>query len=269
MLPGYVFIKTHKVGGTTVEKLLQRALPEAKNATQCDGRNQSRVSTCRSCLTHSTYVNMVRAIRNPTSTLAQSDVRSVCPFWVPERPVRTMIMVRQPVDKAYSHYHYERDNGWCRSRADGLGLDGCASDRLPFVDWLMAPSASLSQKRLLRAPPLPLLAETVHVLGGNAGYWEALRMLKAITVVGVADRFNDTLTAVAKGWDVPLDVLRKHYVFRNVHKTPRDELNQSFKAYLVAYNRFLQLENRLYQYALRRLDCVVGCPQGSPECWCV
>jgi len=269
MLPGYAFIKTHKVGGTTIEMLLRRALPEAKNATQCDGRNLSRVSTCRSCLTHEPYLYIARAIRNPASDLVQGAVHRSCPFWVPGRPVLSMVMLRQPVDKAYSHYHYERDSGWCRSRADGLGLDGCASDRLSFVDWLMAPSISLSQRKLLRSNPLPLLAETVHVLGGAAPWTEALRVLKAITVVGVTDRFDDTLVALAKGWDVPLYLLKKHYVPRNVHKTPRDELNQSFKAHLVAHNRFLQLENKLYQYALRRLDCVVGCPQGSPECWCV
>lgn len=269
MLPGYAFIKSHKVAGTTVQMLLQSALPEAKNASQCDGRNVSQALACRSCLTHSTCVDIVRALRDPASTLAQRAVRSACPFWVPERQVRTIIMLRQPVDKAYSHYHYERDNGWCRSRADGLGLHGCASDHMSFVDWLMAPSTSLRQRKLLRGNPLPLLAETVHLLGGAAGYWEALRVLKAITVVGVADRFNDTLEALARGWDIPLDALRKHHVPRNVHATPRNELNQSFKAHLVMRNRFLQLENRLYQYALRRLDCVVACPQGRVECWCV
>jgi len=269
MLPGYAFIKTHKVAGTTVEMLLQRTLPEAKNATQCDGRNPSRVPTCRSCLTHEPYLYIARAIRDPASGLVQGAVHRSCPFWVPGRPVLSMIMLREPVDRAYSHYHYERDNGWCRSRADGLGLNGCASDHLSFADWLMAPSASLSQKRLLRGNPLPLLAETVHVLGGAAAWTEALRVLKAITVVGVTDRFNDTLTALARGWDIPLDALKKHYVPRNVHTKPRDGLNHSYKAHLEAHNRFLHLENKLYQYAVRRLDCVVGCPQGSTVCWCV
>jgi len=181
-----------------------------------------------------------------------------------------MVMLREPVDRAYSHYHYERDNGWCRSRADGLGLNGCASDHLPFADWLMAPSTLLRQRKLLRTDPLPLLAETVHVLGGAAGWHEALRMLKVITVVGVTDRFNDTLTALARGWDIPLDALKKHYVPRNVHTKPRDELNHSYKAHLEAHNRFLHLENRLYRYAVRRLDCVVSCPEGSTStCWCV
>jgi len=269
MLPGYAFIKTHKVGGTTVTQLLQRALPETKNATQCDNRDVSRVPTCRACLTHTTYVQIARAIRDPSSTLAQRAVRTNCPFWVPERRVLSMIMVREPADKAYAHYHYERDNGWCRSRADGLGLNGCASDHLPFVDWLMAPSTLLRQKRLLRTNPLPLLAETVHVLGGEAGYPEALRVLKTITVVGVTDRFNDTLTALARGWKMPLDTLKKHYAPRNVHTKPRDALNHSFKAHLVAHNRFLRLEDKLYQYALRRLDCVAGCPEGPAKCWCV
>jgi hypothetical protein len=268
MLPGYAFIKTHKVGGTTVEKLLQRALPEAKNVTQCDSRDPSRERTCRSCLTHTTYVPIARAIRDPASKQAQSVVRSTCPFWVPGRRVLSMIMLREPVDRAYSHYHFERDSGWCRTRADGLGLNGCASDHLPFADWLMAPSTSLRERRLLRAYPLPLLAETVHVLGGEMGFFTSLRVLKTITVVGVTDRFNDTLTALARGWDIPLGALKKHSVPRLVHTKPRDELNHSYKAHLEAHNRFLHLENKLYQYAVRRLDCVVGCPQGSVGCWC-
>jgi len=269
MLPGYVFIKTHKVGGTTVEKLLQRALPETKNATPCDDLAVSRAPTCRACLTHTTYVHIVRAIRDPSSKQAQSDAYRICPFWVPERRVLTMIMLREPVDRAYSHYHYERDSGWCRTRADGLGLNGCASDRLSFADWIIAPSTSLRERRLLRANQFPLLAETVHVLGGAIGYFESLRVLKTITVVGVTDRFNDTLTALARGWDIPLGALKKHSVPRLVHTKPRDELNHSYKAHLEAHNRFLHLENKLYRYALKRLDCVVGCPQGSAECWCV
>jgi hypothetical protein len=269
MLPGFAFIKTHKVGGTTVQMLLQRALPEAKNATQCDTRNPNQDRTCRSCLTHTTYVPIARAIRDPTSKEAQSFVRSTCPFWVPGRQVRSLIMLREPVEKAYSHYHYERENGWCRSRADGLGMDGCASDHMPFVDWLMAPSAALTQKRLLRANPLALLAETVHVLGGEMGVFTSLRVLKTITVVGVIDRFDDTLTALARGWNIPLHTLKKHNVPRNVHKTPREPLNHSFKTHLEERNYFLRLEHVLYRYAVRRLDCVIGCPQGDTACWCV
>jgi len=269
MLPGYAFIKTHKVGGTTVEMLLQRALPEAKNATPCDDLAVSQAPTCRACLTHTTYVHIVRAIRDPMSKLAQRAAYRICPFWVPERRVLSMIMLREPVDRAYSHYHYERENGWCRTRADGLGLNGCASDHLPFADWLMAPSTSLRQRKLLRGNPLPLLAETVHVLGGEMGYFESLRVLKSITVVGVTNRFNDTLTALARGWDIPLHVLEKHYVSRNVHTKPRDPLNDSFKVHLEARNHFLHLENKLYRYAMRRLDCVLGCPQGATACWCV
>jgi len=180
-----------------------------------------------------------------------------------------MIMLREPVDRAYSHYHFERDNGWCRSRADGLGLNGCASDHLPFVDWLTVPSALLRERKLLRANPLPLLAETVHVLGGEMGFFTSLRVLKTITVVGVTDRFDDTLTALARGWDIPLHTLKRHNVHRLVHTKPRDALNHSFKAHLAEHNYFLRLEHMLYRYAVRRLDCVVGCPQGSAECWCV
>ena len=269
MLPGYAFIKTHKVGGTTVTQLLQRALPEAKNATQCDNRVVNPAQTCRACLTHATYVHIARAVREPESERMQRAVRGNCPFWVPGRRVLSMIMVREPVDKVYAQYHYELDDGWCRVRADGLGLNGCASDHLPFVDWLMAPSAFLKKRRLLRTNSLPLLAETVNVLGGEAGYPEALRVLKTITVVGVTARFNDTLLALANGWGIPLDTLKTHYVPRNVHSKPRDPLNQSFVAHLKTRSRWLKQEDKLHLYALKRLDCVVRCSKGTVKCRCV
>lgn len=268
MLPGYAFIKTHKVGGTTVTQLLQRALPEAKNATQCDNRVVNPAHTCRACLTHTTHVHIARALRELDSERAQRAVRGNCPFWVPGRRVLSMIMVREPVDKVYAQYHYELDNGWCRVRADGLGLNGCASDHMSFVDWLLASSTVLKQRGLLRTNSLPLHAETVHVLGGEAGYPEALRVLKTITVVGVTARFNDTLLALARGWGIPLHVLKKHYIPRNVHTNARDSLNQSLKARLLARSRFLKQEDKLHQYALNRLDCVVGCRSVTVRCLC-
>ena len=54
----------------------------------------------------------------------------------------------------------------------------------------------------------------------------------------------------------------------NTHTKPRDPLNHSFVAHLKTRSRWLKQEDKLYLYALRRLDCVVGCAEGPVKCRC-
>ena len=111
MLPGYAFIKTHKVGGTTVMYLLRNTLSHVHNTTQCDYFNKyisnippdpTKTPGCRICAGHDSYRQIAASIRSPSSLIAQNAVRKVCPFWVPERRIHTMIMLREPVDRLYA-----------------------------------------------------------------------------------------------------------------------------------------------------------------------
>ena len=105
MKDGYVFIKTHKVGGTSVTQMLSRTLEETNNVTQCDYPNRSSANPllgCRSCLAEPSRGRVTAAFRAPHLLAAQNAVQKVCPFWVPGRRLHTMIMLREPVDRLYA-----------------------------------------------------------------------------------------------------------------------------------------------------------------------
>ena len=217
MLPGYAFIKTFKVGGTTVTSMLQRTLRETQNTTRCDDNNQTTKVMrppppgCRACLTHISHRQIAAALCLPKLPAAQAAVRKMCPFWVPGRHVHTMVMLREPVDRLHSRYHYERSSGWCRKKATALGLSGCASDHYAFAKWAFVSPVELGARRLYSAPRYFNHAETVVTLGGRGGVVQALRVLKKIEVVGLTHRFNETLRALSIYWGLPLFVLKRQF----------------------------------------------------------
>lgn len=265
MLPGYAFIKTHKVGGTTVMYLLKNTLSYVHNTTQCDYFNKrisnitpdpTKTPGCRVCAGHDSYRQIAASIRSPLSLIAQRAVRKICPFWVPERRINTMIMLRDPVDRLYARYHYERADGWCRRTSKRLlrRTRGCASDHYQFVEWALLSDAKITNQRLYRSNQILLHAETVVTLGGKGGVTEALRVLKLIHVVGLTSRFNDTLRMLSVTWGLPLHVLKQHLKNLNAHTQSRPAINTSFKFDMLAQSLPLQHEYLLYKYASHRLD---------------
>ena len=259
MLPGYAFIKTHKVGGTTITGMLERTLRETQNATPCDNytKETRRVvhpppPGCSACLTHASYRLISNALHFPKSDASQAAVRKVCPFWVPGRRIHTMIMLREPVDRAYARYHFERSDGWCRRKAAALGMRGCASDHYAFFDWALVPQDQLKALSLHRSVQRMMLSETVAILGGKGSVADALRVLARIEVVGLTHRFNDTLRVLSTSWGLPLPVLEKHLTHANAG-TPRPPLNASFLRAMRRQSHWLQQEWVLYDYAERRL----------------
>ena len=256
MKDGYVFIKTHKVGGTSVTQMLSRTLEEANNVTQCDYPNRSSANPllgCRSCLDEPSRGRVAAAFRAPHLLAAQSAVQKVCPFWVPGRRLHTMIMLREPVDRLYARYYYQLSDGWCRRKAATLGMQGCASDHYGFVDWALAPSPDLVEQGLFRPESHALHAETVHALGGSLGVAGALRVLKRIEVVGVTSRFNETLAVLSFMWGLPMRSLNANLEHLNKHTKPRDSLNSSFILNMLALSHGLRAEHILYDYASERL----------------
>lgn len=265
MLPGYAFLKTHKVGGTTVMYLLRNTLLHVYNTTQCDYFNKyisnippdpTKTPGCRICAGHDSYRQIAASIRSPSSLIAQNAVRKVCPFWVPERRIHTMIMLREPMDRLYARYHYERDDGWCRRTSKALmpEIRGCASDYYQFVDWALVSDAETTRQRVYRSKRMILHAETVFTLGGKGGVSEALRVLKLIHVVGLTSRFNDTLRVLSAVWGLPLHLLKQYSGNVNAHTQSRPALNTSFKFDIIAQSIPLQQEYLLYKYASQRLD---------------
>ena len=258
MLPGYAFIKTHKVGGTTVARMLHRTLNETQNATRCDDNNHSvhfvrkPPPGCRACLTHASFRQIANALRDPNLRTYQTAVSNVCPFWTTAQPLHTMIMIREPVDHVYSRYHYEQSEGWCRRKAANMGFRGCASDHLPFLEWAFASSTKLTGHRLFRNPQHAIFAETVVTLGGKGGVREALRVLDKIEVVGITDRLDDTLRVLSVSWGLPMHVLKRNCVHANRGR-PRNPLNASVASAIRARSYWLQQEQQLYDHASSRL----------------
>ena len=258
MLPGYAFIKTHKVGGTTVMRMLQRTLLETQNTTRCDDNNQTvKVMRppprgCRACLTHASHWQIAGVLRFPNLASAQKAILKVCPFWVPARHVHTMIMLREPVDGLHSRYHYERSSGWCRRTAAALGLRGCASDKYAFAEWPFVSPRELVARQLFSKPQSWNHAETVVTLGGHGGVPNALRVLKNIEVVGLTHRFNDTLRVLSASWSLPAHVLWKHLGHANMG-TSRSILNTSVARAMRKQSLWIQREQILYDYASTRL----------------
>jgi hypothetical protein len=258
MLPAYAFIKTHKVGGTTAMLMLERTLLETQNVTRCDDNNQT-VSVmrppppgCRACLTHASARQIADMLRSPNPVSTQQAILKVCPFWVPSRRVHTMIMLRKPVDRLHSRYHYERFTGKCRKQATARGLRGCASDHYTFVKWAFVSPMELEARQLLSRPRRWNLAETVVTLGGNGGVPTALRVLENIEVVGLTHRFNDTLRVLSSSWGLPVRVLQKHFGHSR-RGTYGLVLNRSVALAVRKNSPLIQKEQVLYNYASRRL----------------
>lgn len=258
MLPAYAFIKTYKVGGTTAMEMLERTLLETQNVTRCDDNNKT-VSVmrppppgCRACLTHASRRQIASLLRSPNLVSTQQAILKVCPFWVPSRRVHTMIMLRNPVDRLYSRYHWERSTGKCRKQAASRGLRGCASDHYAFVKWAFASPVELQAQQLFSRPPSWNLAETVVTLGGNGGVPTALRVLNTIEVVGLTHRFDDTARVLSSSWGLPLHVLRKH-LGHSLKGAYGLAPNKSFAFALCKQSLLLQKEQVLYNYASMRL----------------
>ena len=187
MEAGYVFLKTHKTASLSVYHMLNAVLATTHGVRQCDPRHEHSATAvpnppvvlnppvvpnpsigCRSCLSHDSLRPVALAVRAPRVVGAHCVAQQVCPFWVPNRHVYTLIVLRNPIDRAESRYHYERAQGWCRKHAAAHGADaGCASDHLAFDAWCLLSDEVMSRRRLFRVSQDQLLAETTWLLGGK------------------------------------------------------------------------------------------------------
>lgn len=248
MLSGnvYLYLKTHKVGGTSISTMLTHALREQGVAT-CDGPRPSN-GTCAACLWHETrseigaYTHGVRRGRY-CPPLARA---------LPVTTVRTALVMREPVDRMWAMYHYARDNGWCQRRAAARNRT-CAADVLPFREWATPTDQQIEARRLERQHKTRIVCETMATLGGvgEAGLRVAMRALPSLTVVGVTERLDDFVILLAEGWQLPLTLLARHYGHANAHTVPRAAVSDADRAALLASNRMLVHEQRLYQEAAR------------------
>lgn len=251
---GYVFLKTHKVAGTSLTKMLRSALQAhlGTSVPQCDtDSNRTDVppppAGCRACLGHRGLMGVAAALRFPTAVREQCRARALCPFWAPGLHIRTLAILREPVQRALSRYQYQRNRGWCQRRAAQLGAR-CAADHLPFVDWSFFSDAEMARRRLFRPSQSLQLAESVEVFGGG-DVRAAKRFMDQMDVVGLTDRLRETLVVLARVWGLPLALLHRHLGHHNANPTPTVVANATFKAWMLRQSRLLQQEHLLYIHA--------------------
>lgn len=283
MEAGYVFLKTHKTASLSVYHMLNAVLATTHGVRQCDPRHEHSATAvpnppvvlnppvvpnpsigCRSCLSHDSLRPVALAVRAPRVVGAHCVAQQVCPFWVPNRHVYTLIVLRNPIDRAESRYHYERAQGWCRKHAAAHGADaGCASDHLAFDAWCLLSDEVMSRRRLFRVSQDQLLAETTWLLGGNDEA-QARRVLGRIDVVGVTERLPETLRVLAGRWHLPEHELRAQLGHYHQRAAPRAALNASHRHWLLNRSVLLQRETRLHALANALLTRALASTERPP-----
>ena len=243
MSAAYLFLKTHKVGSTT-GRSCWRARGDLGIAV-CDGKTRRASATCGACIWHASLVPTAIALQQPRDRAAAMGAALACSMWG-RVPMRTLVVLREPVLRAYARYHYEREDGWCRTRANQTRGFGCASDVLSFGAWLVTRPAQLAKRRLFRRGDMHLLAETVWVLSRATGMRGAERVLRSLTTVGVTERMDETVLAIAREWSLPLDALARHYGHANGHIRLRKNLTAAQVAWCYHVSPALNRELALY-----------------------
>lgn len=156
-----------------------------------------------------------------------------------DRPVLYVTMLRQPAARAISYYRFIRDNPHHthHAAANALGLTG-------FVRERVSKGIDNGQLRYLAAAEDAPFGECTEEMLALA----LQRLEERFIAVGLVEAFDDSILLMrqALGWRLPV------YKPVNVskHQVRREELSEEVLEALAAYN---QLDQRLYDYACRRL----------------
>ena len=248
-MSSYALLKPQRTGGTTLVQMLDLVFPPLGirrcNSSLQNGSEQDR------CNVHDVLLGVgnVAVVRWKDAVLGTSS------------PLRdrqkTMIMMRDPADRLYSAYHSERNSDWCPERAQKLGLAGCAARNTTFLEWATASSDVMQSKRLLRKQLGRMHAETIWLLGRGASpaakFSVARGIVSTVTVVGVTERFEESVVALSMGWNIDLPSLVRVYGRWNARTRQRPELSDRLRTALMTRSPGLRAEAALYSFALRRL----------------
>ena len=268
----YGFLKTHKVGGTTIEQALGHTLLDvgvAPCGAQWDEHAASATTMrprqrCAACLGHKDLPALAawahaQLLGNATTTTTRASalarawgaceaLRPTAAFRPPPPPnVRLATVLRDPVERAYAQYWFSRDDQWCVARATAHNAT-CAAFVLDFRDWVTLPERELAAHRIYRQQETRIHGETLALLGGG-DLRVATRVLRALHVVGVTERMDDFMVLLAVGWGLPLPLLAKRYEWRNAHVTPRAPLSRADRNALLAASAPMRAERALHAEA--------------------
>ena len=248
-MSSYALLKPQRTGGTTIVRMLSLVFaPLGIQRCNSSLQNGSEQDVCNA---HDVLLGVGNAAvaRWKDAVLGRS--------YPLRHHQKTMIMMRDPVDRLYSVYHSERNSDWCPERAQKLGLADCAARNMTFWAWATAPSDVVDSKRLLRKPLTRLHAETIWLLGRGASlaakFSFAKGIVSTITVVGVTERFEESIVALSMGWKIDLPSLARVYGRWNARTRRRPDLSDRFRTALMTSSLGLRAETALYSFARQRL----------------
>jgi len=291
----FLFFKFHKVGGTTVTNTLRPVLMRRKHVlpsvhdTQ-EGRSvvaPGGTASASLCMDHASSLPMLslfakksvlQAGRNTRVELmyqaAPKLLEQTCPL-VRGLPLFTGVVLRDPVQRILSKYHFQRAS-WCARESSKFGLE-CAASALPLSVWLnvsttaavttrdptLLKQLALQNDSLLRVNQEVLLekqCEPLARLGSATSCADPLALerakttLSAIDVVGISEQMAATLALLERRFALPYGVLANFTSYLvncnrpNISLTEHKQINS---------HPAVRAERRLYKYALHRFALAV------------
>ena len=272
-----VFFKLHKVGGTTFASSLSRALRAAGHliaeraaqplATACvdhqGGRDSGRVLAVLATFRRTELLEAAphsRACMLNRHALAMN--HGACRLAV-SLPTVTAIVLRDPVERIISKYHFQRHTcpGWQSRKKLGDKVE-CAAEVLPLLVWLnlsatwvTKPTGPTGARRPLWLPgtsELEIPCEQLRRLGGGCtdhALAAAKRTVDAIDVVGVTEHMSATLTLAERVLGLPAGSASPT---AHLRVNPKKPIVPAAVRREIISHWAVRLETHLYAYAMKR-----------------
>jgi hypothetical protein len=167
-----------------------------------------------------------------------------------DRPARYLTLLRDPVERAISHYHYVCSRPYHRLHAE---VSGRKLDLTQYLESGLSLETDNWQTRSLagdlETPVAQCGQETLERAKRNVAEW--------FDVVGLLERFDESLVLWRRryGWRMPL------HARRNAGRG-RPDASELDEATLAALRGLNQLDLELYAWASERLDAALSAEQG-------
>jgi len=219
-----LFVKFHKVGGTTFMRLINRAFNTTTElcANSC-GAECPRGETTSLCTGHASLKATSRVLRNAWSlqhaaslpaeerrarqhaALLKSGAKWLRPCRggaAPHVGLRTATLLRDPAERLRSKYYFQRNTSRC---SRNLG-DLCAATRMTFLEWMTAREKHGADDKV--GTDLQACCEYVTRLGGGSVDLAVRTLQSQFDVVGVTERYEEAVLMLGDALELPPERLR-------------------------------------------------------------